>query len=135
MEWLDYKDLNGDADHYISFQVKLYETTNRIEYCYRKGVPGEAADATIGLKSLDGSYLLLGEVRATPPRSSTTSYNRLNRPATGQVYAFIALTAPLATSAPTWQAAEVTLFPNPACTRTGFTVLAPAVVNAIAGLA
>jgi hypothetical protein len=129
MEWLDYKDLNGDADHYISFQVKLYETTNRIEYCYRKGVPGEAADATIGLKSLDGSYLSLSEASATPPRSSTTSYNRLNRPATGQVYAFIAPTTPLAISAPAWQAAAATLFPNPARTRTGFTVFVPAVVG------
>lgn len=126
MEWLNYKDLNGDVEQYISFQVKLYETTNRIEYCYRKGAPGEAGDATIGLKSTDGSYLSLSSSGAAPTASSTTSYNRLNRPAKGQVYAFAPLATPLATI-PGIAAAEVTIFSNP--TRASFTVLIPAVAG------
>jgi hypothetical protein len=126
MEWLNYKDLNGDAEQYISFQVRLYETTNRIEYCYRKGAPGEAADATIGLKSTDGSYLSLSSAGAAPTTSTTTSYNRLNRPATGQVYAFGLPATPLAAT-PGLAAAEVSIFPNPA--RASFTVLVPAVAG------
>lgn len=129
MEWLNYKDLNGDAPDYISFQVKLYETTNRIEYIYRKGLPGEAGDATIGLKGTNGSFLALTDVSASPVTLSTTSYDRLNRPATGQVYAFTAPAAPLAT-APAFTAADVALFPNPA--HAGFTVLVPAVAGATA---
>jgi hypothetical protein len=126
MEWLDYRDLNGEVDRYVSFQVKLYETTNRIEYRYRKGATSDASDATIGLKGTDGSYLSLNNASAAPLTSSTTSYNRLNRPATGQVYAFAAPATPLAAT-PGLAAAEVTLFPNPA--RTSFTVLVPAVAG------
>lgn len=126
MEWLDYKDLNGDADHYISFQVKLYETANRLEYIYRKGVPGEAGDATIGLKGTNGGFLSLSSVGTAPATSATTSYNRLDRPATGQVYAFAAPTAPLATTA-TLAASEVALFPNPA--HASFTVLVPSAMG------
>ncbi|RZK61208.1 MAG: T9SS type A sorting domain-containing protein [Hymenobacter sp.] len=121
MEWLNYKDLNGDADQYISFQVKLHETTGQVEYAYRKGPGGEAGDATIGLKGKDGSFLSLNNVSASPATSTTISYDRLNRPATGQLYAF-APPAALAT-APALTAAQVALFPNPA--HGAFTVVVP----------
>jgi hypothetical protein len=127
MEWLDYKDLNGDASQYISFQVKLYETTGRLEYNYRRGPAGEAGDATIGLKATDGSFLSLSSAGIAPTVSATTSYNRLNRPATGQVYAWAPATTPLA-AAPALAAAEVTVFPSPA--HAACTVLVPAVAGA-----
>jgi len=127
MEWLDYKDLNGDAQQYISFQVKLYETSGRIEYSYRKGPVGEAGDATIGLKGTNGSFLSLTSVSNAPTVSATTSYNRLNRPATGQIYAFTPPVTPLAT-APAFTAAEVAVFPSPA--HAAFMVVVPAVAGA-----
>lgn len=126
MEWLDFTDLNGDAKKYLSFQVKLYETGGRIEYVYRRGPAGEAGDATIGLKGTDGSFLALSNVGTTPTTSSTVSTNRLNRPATGQVYAFAPAAGPLAATAPL-AAAEVTVFPNP--THAAFTVQVPAVAG------
>lgn len=127
MEWLNYKDLNGDAEQYISFQVKLYETTGRLEYSYRRGAAGEAGDATIGLKAADGSFLSLSTVGSAPKVSATTSYNRLNRPATGQVYTFTPAATPLA-AAPALTAAEVTVFPSPA--HAACTVQVPAVAGA-----
>ncbi len=127
MEWLNFKDLNGDAEQYISFQVKLYETTGRLEYSYRRGAAGEAGDATIGLKAADGSFLSLSSAGSAPTVSATTSYNRLNRPVTGQVYTFMPAATPLA-AAPALTAAEVTVFPSPA--RAACTVQVPAVAGA-----
>ena len=127
MEWLDYYDVNGDAPRFISFQVRLYEATGRIEYTYRRGPINEATDATIGLKAADGSFLSLTSASNAPTVSSTTSYNRLIRPATGQVYVFTPSTTPLA-AAPALAAAEVQAFPNPA--QTSLAVWVPGVVGA-----
>lgn len=130
MEWLNYKDLNGDADQYISFQVRLHETTGQLEYAYRKGPGGEAGDATIGLKGKNGSFLSLNNVSPSPATSSTISYDRLNRPATGQLYAFAPPATPLAT-APAPTQALVTLFPNPA--HDAFTVVVPVGAGSVTG--
>lgn len=127
MEWLDYYDVNGDAPRFISFQVKLYEATGRIDYLYRRGPINEATDATIGLKAADGSFLSLTSAGSAPTVSSTTSYNRLIRPVTGQVYTFTPATTALA-AAPALAAAEVQLFPNPA--QTNLAVWVPAVAGA-----
>ncbi len=127
MEWLDYYDVNGDAARYISFQVKLYEASGRIDYIYRRGPINEATDATIGLKAADGSFLSLTNAGSAPAVSSTTSYNRLIRPVTGQVYTFTPVTTPLAAT-PALAAAEVQVFPNPA--QTSLAVWVPAVAGA-----
>jgi hypothetical protein len=79
----------------ISGQVKLYETTNIIEYIYRQeaaaGNPGGSGGATIGIA--DGSavatYLSLNNGTATPVASSTAFTANINvKPATGQIYRF-----------------------------------------------
>ncbi len=79
----------------ISFQVKLYESTNVIEYSYRQeanaGTPGGAGGATIGIA--DGAatpaYLTLNNATATPTASATTFTTDIStRPASGQIYRF-----------------------------------------------
>jgi hypothetical protein len=75
----------------ISFQVKLYETTNKIEFRYRRE-SGALLDpsASIGLRFNDmGDYISLNNSSAAPTLSSTVSTNDIAaKPATGQVYTF-----------------------------------------------
>ncbi len=82
----------------ISFQVKLYEAGNVIEYCYQQGAaagnPTGSSGATIGIA--DGAatpvYLTLSNATAAPVASSAIfTTNITTRPATGQVYRFIPL--------------------------------------------
>jgi hypothetical protein len=79
----------------ISFQIKLYETTNIIEYIYRQetgtGNTAASSGATIGIG--DGAatptYLVLENSSATPPVSSTNFVTNITtRPQTGQLYRF-----------------------------------------------
>ncbi len=128
-EWLDYYDVNGDVPRYISFQVKLYETSNRIEYIYRRGPVGEVGDATIGLQGANGSFLSLSNAGTAPGTSTTVSYNRLNRPVTGQVYALAPPATPTAITTGL-AASEVLVFPNPSAGM--FTVQLPAVLGSSA---
>ena len=75
----------------LSFEVKLYETTNVIQYCYRQeaGVPNPTdLSATIGVGAYN-SFLSLSNASGTPAVSRTISTDNINqRPATGQVYTF-----------------------------------------------
>ncbi len=78
----------------ISFQVKLYEGSDIIEYCYRQeasAISGFADGATIGI--VDGQfipeYLTINNATATPAASSTVfTTSILSKPATGQIYRF-----------------------------------------------
>lgn len=87
----------------ISFQVKLYETTNAVQFVYRRdGVSNPtngSGGASIGIAASDtdsGSFLSLNGAGTNPTVSSTVETNNiLTRPATGQVYTF---TPPLAIS-------------------------------------
>lgn len=78
----------------LSFQIKLYEGSNLIEYIYRQepdpGDPGNYG-ATIGIA--DGAavptYLTLNNATATATVSSTTfTTSIITKPATGQIYRF-----------------------------------------------
>ena len=80
----------------ISFQVKLYEGTNIIEFIYQQ----EAGDvelnnsggAAIGITTLgtgSGSILSLTDAGTEPNVSSTETTNISVRPATGQIYRWI----------------------------------------------
>jgi hypothetical protein len=88
----------------ISFQVKLYEGSNNIEFAYRgEATAVSAGTATIGIGaptgSGNGSYLNLTSV-ATPAVSSTTASNSINtKPATGTIYRFTPGNAPTLTYA------------------------------------
>jgi hypothetical protein len=72
----------------ISFQVRLYETTNRIEFIYQQQSGSlNSPSASIGLNGLIGSFLSLNSTGASPAVSSTTETDNLStKPATGQVY-------------------------------------------------
>jgi hypothetical protein len=74
---------NGTQYSNISFQIKLYETTNVIEFVYDAAVPGSTAAGTrfpnVGLK---GSGLALGQLtlglKATTAAWSTTTFQNTN---------------------------------------------------------
>lgn len=91
----------------MSFQVKLYEGTNRVEFIYRQEPNPTDASATLGASiglagtgTGTGSFLSLSDSGPNPTASSTTeNTNIFVKPATGQVYAFTP-TPPAACPAP-----------------------------------
>ena len=85
----------------ISFQAKLYETTNVIEFLYKRETGGTSnARASIGITAArtgQGNFLSLSASSASPTVSSTVENNAIaSRPATNQLYRF----TPLACIAP-----------------------------------
>ena len=81
----------------ISFQIKLYESTGKIEYIYRPESGNiKSGKASIGLSATltgSGNFLSLNGTGTAPVVSSTTETTNLNnKPATGQTYSF---TSPL----------------------------------------
>ncbi len=79
----------------ISFQIKIYETTNVIEYIYRQetgtGNTSGSSGATIGISDAlaTPTYLVLNNSTAAPTPSSTAFTDNITaRPATGQLYRF-----------------------------------------------
>ncbi len=84
----------------LSFQLKLYETTNVVEFVYRQesSAGGSGRSASIGITAETGAALLdeetiafvsLGNAGSSPPVSSTLETETIaDRPATGQVYRF-----------------------------------------------
>lgn len=96
MQWLNAKwNLNAPAPS-MSFQVKLYETTNRVQFIYRQEAgalgSGGGFGASIGIAGLasgSGNYLSLNNATASPAASSTTDTTTVGtKPATGQSYSF-----------------------------------------------
>lgn len=93
-EWLNWEYSWNASQPVISFQVKLYETTGKVEFVYQQ----EASDivgtptASIGINATatgSGNFWSLNDTSASPTASSTTETTTLaTRPATGQVYAF-----------------------------------------------
>jgi hypothetical protein len=78
----------------VSFQVKLYEGSNNIEYIYRpEGGVLSVPSASIGLGgtgSGTGSFLALNNASAAPSASSTADpRNIATVPASGQIYRFV----------------------------------------------
>ena len=95
-EWLNWKYLGGSGPSF-SMQVKLYQTSNRVEFIYRQESAAlGGATASVGLAGdLLGptqpasSFLSLQDVSATPVSSSSTENKSISSlPATGQIYAF-----------------------------------------------
>jgi hypothetical protein len=92
-EWLNARWRYTAAAPVISFQVKLYEADDKIEFVYREeSEPVNAGTASIGLAAVatgSGNFLSLTNTSASPGVSSTTETTTLStKPATGQVYAF-----------------------------------------------
>lgn len=94
VEWANAKWDFGAGGAVISFQLKLYETSNVIEYVYRQESAAVSAanggGASIGLTTgATGSntYLSLQDAGAAPLVSSTAeNIAILTKPATGQIY-------------------------------------------------
>ena len=81
------------AGNSISFQIKLYESSGKVEYIYRQETSNlKAASASIGLAATltgTGNFLSLNGTGANPTVSSTTETLNLNaKPANGQIYSF-----------------------------------------------
>lgn len=97
MQWLNARwDYLGTAPA-ISFQAKLYETTNRVQFVYRQepgaiGIDVNSFGASIGIAGIatgSGQYLSLNNSGATPTASSTVNtMNISTKPATGRIYTF-----------------------------------------------
>ncbi len=89
-EWLNWKWDWDAAQPGISFQVKLYETTNRIEFIYQQEA-GELNKpfARIGLMfQQPGKSIFLSDAGENPKAYSNVSYYVYQKPATGQIYRF-----------------------------------------------
>jgi hypothetical protein len=117
MEWLNWEWNYQSSTPVISFQVKLYETTNKIEFVYRQEsgaiVPGFSGGATIGIISSASNYLTLNGTGPTPDAlDNVFTINLLSKPATGQIYAF---ERPLATDYE-WTGPSGTIFTDMAAT-------------------
>ncbi len=93
MEWLNWQWNYNATGATISFQVKLYEGTNRVEFIYRQEAGAvNSASASIGITGAatgTGNYLSLNNSTAAPTVSSSTETTTISaKPATGQIYAF-----------------------------------------------
>ena len=90
LEWYKQKwdyQTTGDV---ISFQVWLYEGSNRIEYIYNQGaIAAATTTATIGIYDVNGNYLTLSNSGASPSaQSGTFTATIATKPASGQLYRF-----------------------------------------------
>jgi hypothetical protein len=93
-EWSAWEWRWNASDSVISFQVKLYETTNVIEFIYEQGPApitgtGSASIGLAGVATGTPNFLSLDGAGTSPNASSTSETTSINaRPATGQVYTF-----------------------------------------------
>lgn len=77
----------------ISFQAKLYEGSNQVEFCYQPETTAtNNASASIGLAGVGmggGSFLSLSDSGPSPSASSVTENDMIaTKPVSGQVYRF-----------------------------------------------
>ena len=88
-EWLNWEWDWGSTQEVVSFQVKLYETSNEIDFVYRQeSATPTTPGASIGLIGAS-SFLSLQNSGTSPTVSSLVAQNNItSRPATGQVYRF-----------------------------------------------
>jgi len=96
IEWTNAKwDFNAPLG-VISFQVKLYETTNIIEFIYKQeagSITPNGGGASIGITATStgsNTFLSLSDATDNPSVSSTVETTTiLTKPATGQIYRWI----------------------------------------------
>lgn len=89
VEWNRMKWDYSSSNNVITFQVKLYETSNRIEFIYEQGANTPVlGSASIGLSGpAVGQFYSLNGSGASPTVSSVTETTNIStRPATGQIY-------------------------------------------------
>jgi hypothetical protein len=133
-EWRNWE-WQYDADvPVISFQVKLYETTNTIQFIYQdEGGATSFPSASIGIAGAatgSGNFLSLNNTSASPTASSVSETTTLSsKPATGQVYQFA---PPVCSGTPTGGTTASTA--NPACNGTPFTLSVSGGTSGYSGL-
>lgn len=95
VEWLNWEWNWNSSDPVISFQVKLYETTNVIEFIYRNELApiNGTGSASIGINDATGSgngtFLNLDADLTIPSVTSTSSVTSIStKPANNQVFRF-----------------------------------------------
>lgn len=90
IEWKSWRWNFSSATDVINFQVKLYETSNVIEFCYRQGTAGvRTGSASIGISGATGDFLSLNNSGANPTAQSSVEMSSINvKPANNQVYEF-----------------------------------------------
>lgn len=91
MEWINMNWDYSASTAGISFQLKLYETSNIIEFVYRQEAGALVNDgASIGLTAAatgSGNFSSVSASTANPTVSTTTETNSIvTKPATGQIY-------------------------------------------------
>ncbi|MCB0480200.1 MAG: T9SS type A sorting domain-containing protein [Flavobacteriales bacterium] len=96
-EWLRWEWNFSASSPRISFQVKLYETTNKIEFIYRPDATsinsGSASIGLCGLGTGPGTFLSLDGLTTSPNASSSTETSSINTlPDSGRTYTFIPAT-------------------------------------------
>jgi hypothetical protein len=90
LEWHQMRWNYQSSSNVISFQVWLYEGSNKIEYYYNQGNTSvNSASATIGIYDANGNYLTLSNSGASPTaQTAVFTTNIATKPASGQVYQF-----------------------------------------------
>jgi len=93
MEWLNWQWNYNATGATISFQVKLYEGSNAIEFIYqRESGALNTPTASIGIAAIatgTGNFMSLNNSTAAPTASTAAETTGVNlKPATGQVYRF-----------------------------------------------
>lgn len=90
VEWKQMQWTYSAAGDVISFQVKLYETTNVIDFVYKQGATAvTSGSASIGIapSSTAGDYFSLNGTGATPTANYGSETSTLSaKPADGEVY-------------------------------------------------
>lgn len=100
LEWLNWKWDNTASSAVISFQIKLYETSNKIEFIYRQESGNVSTSSTypgasIGLAVPNNGFYSLNNTGTAPTLSSSIETNNiLTKPVTGQIYQFQYLAKP-----------------------------------------
>ena len=119
----------------VSFQVRLYEGTNVVEFIYNNlGVAPNNASASIGITGSgtgNGNYLSLNNATATPTASSTVETTNISTtPASGQIYRFTP--PPGCTGTPTAGTASAT--PATGCYGTSVTLSLTGSTSGVSGV-
>jgi hypothetical protein len=90
-EWRDWEWSWNASDSVVSFQVKLFETSNEIEFHYRWECASciTGPDASIGLSGANSFLSVSGVGTASPSVSSLSETSTLDTVVTDEVYRFV----------------------------------------------
>ncbi|MFH6996212.1 PKD-like domain-containing protein, partial [Flavobacterium sp. FlaQc-48] len=91
IEWVQQYFYNGNTGDMLSFQVWLYEGSNKIEYRYKttSNNVGTTITSSIGIYDSNSTYLTLNNAGANPTAQTGTFTTNINaRPANNQIYTF-----------------------------------------------